>query len=98
MIFFYKKLNIDNTKELVNEIVKPVEYHQPMPALGAPATTWAWPTKRFSQHISQPYSEAEAFGKRINTDVSPAGPVAKTAFRRGSFLCVGWLKVVVRCN
>ncbi len=31
-VFFYKKLNVDNTKDLVNEIVKPVEYHQPMPA------------------------------------------------------------------
>ncbi len=33
-VFFYKKLNIDNTKELVNEIVKPVEYRSPCRLLG----------------------------------------------------------------
>ncbi len=89
-VFFYKKLNIDNTKELVNEIVKPVEYHQPMPASAHPrATIWAWPTKRFSQHISQPSPEAEAFGKRINTDVSPAGPVARRRSAGVRFLVRG---------
>lgn len=31
-VFFYKKLNVDQTKDLVAKIVKPVEYHQPMPA------------------------------------------------------------------
>ncbi len=31
-VFFFQKLNVDNTKELVNELVTPVEYHQPMPA------------------------------------------------------------------
>ncbi len=30
--FFFEKLNIVNSRELVDEIVKPVEYHQPMPA------------------------------------------------------------------
>ena len=30
--FFYEKLNIVNTRSLIDGIVKPVEYHQPMPA------------------------------------------------------------------
>lgn len=30
--FFYEKLNVVNTRSLVEKIVKPVEYHQPMPA------------------------------------------------------------------
>ncbi len=29
--FFYEKLNVVNTRSLVDSIVKPVEYHQPMP-------------------------------------------------------------------
>jgi fructose/tagatose bisphosphate aldolase len=32
--FFYEKLNIVDTKDLVAEIVKPVEYHKPMPKFG----------------------------------------------------------------
>jgi fructose/tagatose bisphosphate aldolase len=30
--FFYEKLNVVNTRSLIDGIVKPVEYHQPMPA------------------------------------------------------------------
>jgi fructose/tagatose bisphosphate aldolase len=30
--FFFEKLNVTNTVELVADIVKPVEYHQPLPA------------------------------------------------------------------
>ncbi len=30
--FFFNKLNVTNTVDLVAEIVKPVEYHQPMPS------------------------------------------------------------------
>jgi hypothetical protein len=30
--FFFQKLNVTDTKDLVAEIVKPVEYHQPLPA------------------------------------------------------------------
>jgi fructose/tagatose bisphosphate aldolase len=32
--FFYEKLNIVETRDLVDEIVKPVEYHKPMPKIG----------------------------------------------------------------
>ncbi len=81
-IFFYKKLNIDNTKELVNEIVKPVEYHQPVPASARRATTWAWPTwAAFAHQVSL----TKAFGKRINTDDFLGGAQRKTAFRRVRF-------------
>jgi fructose-bisphosphate aldolase, class II len=31
-VFFYEKLNVVNTKDVVAKFVKPVEYHQPMPA------------------------------------------------------------------
>jgi hypothetical protein len=31
-MFFYKKLNIVNTRELIDSIVTVVEYHQPKPA------------------------------------------------------------------
>lgn len=31
-VFFYEKLNVVNSKSLIDKIVKPVEYHQPMPA------------------------------------------------------------------
>jgi hypothetical protein len=30
--FFFEKLNVTDTKDLVAKIVKPVEYHQPLPA------------------------------------------------------------------
>lgn len=30
--FFYEKLNVTNTKELIDRLTPPVEYHQPMPA------------------------------------------------------------------
>lgn len=30
--FFYEKLNVVNTRSLIDQIVKPVEHHQPMPA------------------------------------------------------------------
>lgn len=32
--FFFNKLNVTDTTELVADIVKPVEYHQPMPEVG----------------------------------------------------------------
>ncbi len=32
--FFYDKLNATGSRDLVNKIVKPVEYHKPMPKLG----------------------------------------------------------------
>jgi hypothetical protein len=35
--FFYEKLNIDGTRELVDELVTPVEFHQPIPKLARAA-------------------------------------------------------------
>lgn len=32
--FFFEKLNVTNTQELVSQTVTPVEYHQPMPKAG----------------------------------------------------------------
>ncbi len=33
--FFFDKLNVSGTRELIDQIVKPVEYHQPVPKVGA---------------------------------------------------------------
>jgi fructose/tagatose bisphosphate aldolase len=35
--FFYEKLNVVGTRELVDELVNPVEFHQPMPKLARAA-------------------------------------------------------------
>ncbi len=35
--FFFEKLNVVGTRELVDELVTPVEYHQPLPKLARAA-------------------------------------------------------------
>ena len=41
---FYQKLNVTDTRDLIDRLVTVVEYHQPKPASVRAATTWAWLT------------------------------------------------------